>query len=195
MPEKDCYLIDKIMETKKILLFLFVLSMLLSCKKELVKTPNHLIEKDKMVNIMYDLSLLEAIKIQNTSSLDTFNINSNDYIFKKYKIDSLQFAQNNIYYAADYKEYKKMFEKIKSRLNKNKSIVENLIKEKKKKDILLKKQKQKLKIKREADSIKKVKQKLKSKKETDSIKKAKQKLKSKKEADSIKKVKEKNKVL
>lgn len=163
------------MEIKKILLFLVVLSMLLSCKKELVKTPNHLIEKDKMVNIMYDLALLEAIKIQNPSSLDSFKINSNEYIFKKYKIDSLQFAQNNIYYAADYKEYKKMFEKIKSRLDKNKISVENSIKDKKKKEDLLKKQKQKLKIKREADSIKKVKLELKSKKETDSIKKAKEK--------------------
>jgi len=163
------------MEIKKILLFLVVSSMLFSCQKELVKTPNHLIEKDKMINIMYDLALLEAIKIQNPSSLDSFKINSNEYIFKKYKIDSLQFAQNNIYYAADYKEYKKMFEKIKSRLDKNKIIVENLIKEKKKKDILLKKQKQKLKVKREADSIKKVKLELKLKKETDSIKKAKEK--------------------
>ena len=190
MPENDCCLIDKIMGIKKILLFLVVLSILFSCKKELVKTPNHLIEKEKMVNIMYDLALLEAIKIQNPSSLDSFKINSNEYIFKKYKIDSLQFAQNNIYYAADYKEYKKMFEKIKSRLDKNKISVENVIKEKKKKDILLKRQKQKLKIKREADSIKKVKQELKSKKETDSLKKAKE-LKVSKSADSLKKAKKK----
>ena len=182
------------MQIKKILLFLVVLSMLFSCKKELVKTPNSIIEKDKMVDIMYDLALLEAIKIQNPSSLDSFKINSNDYIFKKYKIDSLQFAQNNIYYAADYKEYKKMFEKIKSRLDKNKISVEKLIKDNKKKEDLLKKQKQKLKIKREADSIKKVKQDLKLKKETDSIKKAKA-LKVSKSADSLKKAKKKNKVL
>lgn len=182
------------MELKKILLFLVVLSMLFSCKKELVKTPNHLIEKDKMVNIMYDLALLEAIKTQNPSSLDSFKINSNDYIFKKYKIDSLQFAQNNIYYAADYKEYKIMFEKIKSRLDKNKISVENLIKIKKKKADLLKKQQKKLKIKREADSIKKAKQDLKLKKETDSIKKAKE-LKVLKSADSLKKAKKKSQVL
>lgn len=161
------------MEVKKILLFLVVLSMIFSCEKELVKTPDRLIEKDKMVNIIYDLALLEAIKIQNPSSLDSFKINPNDYIFKKYKIDSLQFSQNNIYYAADYKEYKKMFEEIKSRLDKNKITVEKLIKDQKKKEDLLKKQKQKLKVKHESDSIKKVKQDLKLKKEGDSIKKAK----------------------
>ena len=194
MPENDCCLIGKIMEIKKILLFLVVLSMLFSCKKELVKTPNRIIEKDKMVDIMYDLALLEAIKIQNPSSLDSIKINSNDYIFKKYKIDSLQFAQNNIYYAADYKEYKKMFEKIKSRLDKNKISVEKLIKDNKKKEDVLKKQKQKLKIKREADSVKKVKLNLKLKKETDSIKKVKE-LKVSKSADSLKKAKKKKEVL
>jgi hypothetical protein len=176
---------------KKILPFLIVLSILISCKKELIKTPNHLIEKEKMVNIMYDLSLLEAIKVQNPSSLDTFNINTNDYIFKKYKIDSIQFAQNNIYYAADYKEYKKMFEKIKARLDQNKTLVESLIKVQKKKDVLLKKQKEKQKRKREADSIKKVKNELRKTKDADSIKKVKNELKKTKEADSIKKIKKK----
>ncbi len=135
---------------------------------------------------MYDLSLLESIKIQNPSSLDSFKINSNQYIYKKYKIDSAQFAQNNIYYAADYKEYKKMYEQVKSRLNKNVIAVETLIKNKKKKDLLLEKAKKKLKIKKEADSIKKAKQKI--VKEADSIKKAKQT--KEKEADSIKKIKE-----
>jgi hypothetical protein len=159
---------------KKILPFLIVLSILASCKKEVVKTPKNLIEKEKMVNIMYDLSILEAIKIQNPSSLDTFKINSNLYIYKKYKIDSAQFAQNNIYYASDYKEYKKMYEQVKSRLDKNVTATEILIKDKKKKDLLLEKAKKKLKIKKEADSIKKAKQ------------------KTVREADSIKKIKERN---
>jgi hypothetical protein len=172
---------------KKIVFYLIVVLLIFaSCQKEVVKTPKNLIEKDKMVNIMYDLSILEAIKIQNPSSLDTFKINSNQYIYKKYKIDSAQFAQNNIYYAADYKEYKKMYEELKSRLDKNVTAAEILIKDKKKKDLLLEKAKKKLKIKKEADSIKKAKQKI--VKEADSIKKAKQK--RAREADSIKKIKE-----
>jgi len=170
--ENDCCLIGKlIIKMKKTLSFFVVLIFLIGCKKELVKKPNHLIEKDKMVNIMYDLSLLEAIKNQNYSSADSLKINSNEYIFKKYKIDSLQFAKSNIYYAADYKEYQKMFEQIKTRLNKNKSQLESVIKDKKKKDALQAKAKKNLKLKKEADSIKKAKQDLKIKKETGSIKK------------------------
>lgn len=159
---------------KKILCYLIVVfSIFTSCQKEVVTTPKNLIEKDKMVNIMYDLSLLESIKIQNPSSVDSFKINPNQYIYKKYKIDSVQFAQNNIYYAADYKEYKKMYEQVKSRLDKNVIAVEALIKNKKKKDLLLENAKKKLKLKKEADSLKKV------------------KLKTVKEADSIQKIKEK----
>ena len=182
------------MDMKKTLSFLVVLVILVSCKKEFVKTPNHLIEREKMVNIMYDLSLLEAIKIQNPSSLDSFKINSNEYIYKKYKIDSIQFAQSNIYYAANYKGYTKMFEQIKSRLDKNKSQIDSLVKDKKKKDSVRAKAKKKLKLKKEADSIKKVKKDLKLKKETDSKKNAKE-LKASKSSDSLKKAKKKIKVL
>lgn len=160
------------MKTKIIVPFLVILSIFISCKKEVVKTPKKRIEKEKMVDIMYDLSILEAIKIQNLSSLDTFKINSNQYIYKKYKIDSAQFAQNNIYYAADYKEYKKMYEEVKSRLDKNVTAAEILIKDKKKKDLLRQKAKKKLKLKKEADSIKKAKQK--TTQEADSIKKIKE---------------------
>lgn len=174
---------------KKIVFYLIVvLSIFASCNKEVVKTPKNLIEKDKMVNIMYDLSLLESIKIQNATSLDSFKINSNQYIYKKYRIDSAQFAQNNIYYAADYKEYKKMYEQVKSRLDKNVTATEILIKENKKKAILLENAKKKLKIKKEADSIKKAKQKI--AKEVDSIKKAKHKIA--KQVDSLKQAKKIN---
>ena len=175
MQESDCCLIDK-SKMKKILPFLAVLIVLVSCKKEIVKTPSRIIERDKMVDIMYDLSILAAIKSQNSTYFTTYKINQNDYIFKKYKIDSVQFAQNNIYYAADYKEYKIMFGEVKSRLANKKSYIDLIIKKQDKKDLLLKKAKQKLKVKRIADSIKKVKIALKVKKETDSLKRAKLKL-------------------
>ena len=149
-----------------------LLTILVSCKNEIVKKPNRLIEKGEMVNIMYDLSILEAIKAQNPSSLVTYKINPNEYIYKKYKIDSIQFSQNNIYYASDYKRYKLMYEEVKSRLDKKKTLLDSVIKDKLKKDVLLKKTKHNLKVKREADSIIKVKKK--QVKEADSIKKIKE---------------------
>jgi hypothetical protein len=179
------------MKTKIIVPFLVFLTILASCEKEIAKEPSNLVEKDKMVDIMYDLLILESIRVQNPSSLDSFKINSNDYIYKKYKIDSIQFAQSNIYYAADYKEYKKMFEQLKTRLDKNKTVTEAAIKVEKKKALLLEKAKKKLEAKRVADSIKKVKLEIKIKKEADSIKK----IKAIKKTDSLKKLKKKKSVL
>lgn len=164
--------------------FLIILAVFASCKKELAKEPKQLIEKDKMVNIMYDLSLLGAMRSQNAVLMDSFKNNSNEYIYKKYKIDSVQFAQSNIYYAADFKEYKKMYEQVKSRLAKDKSLTEAAIKVEKKKALLLEKKNKKLKLKRETDSIKKAKDSM--KKVTGSKKAA--KLKMAREIDSLKKI-------
>lgn len=173
---------------KKIIPFIIVLIVLAGCKKELVKEPKHLIEKEKMVNIMYDLSLLDAMKVENPALMDSFKDNSNQYIYKKYKIDSVQFAQSNIYYAADYKEYEKMYNQVKARIDKNKSEAISLIKAKAKREMQKGKAKKKLKEKKVADSIKKAKQNLNLKKQTDSIKKANQ-LKVLKSSDTLKKVK------
>lgn len=152
---------------KKIILFFIVLIVLIGCQKDLVKEPKNLIEREKMVNIMYDLSLLESMKVDNSTFLDSFKNNSNQYIFKKYKIDSVQFAQSNIYYAADYKEYEKMYNQVKVRLDNEKTKVTSMIRTKAKKEMLKEKAKKRLKTKKEADSIKRAK--LKITKEKDSL--------------------------
>jgi hypothetical protein len=154
---------------KKIASFFIILIVLVGCKKELVKEPKRLIEREKMVNIMYDLSLLEAMKIDNPALMDSFKSNSNQYIYKKYKIDSVQFAQSNIYYAADYKEYEKMYNQVKVRLENEKTQVNSLMKLEAKKEMLKAKEKNRLKAKKVSDSIKNVK--LKTTKKEDSIKK------------------------
>lgn len=119
---------------KKIISLLAIISVLVSCKEEVVKKPDRLIEKEAMVNIMYDLSLLEAIKYQNPTSLDTFKINPKKYIYKKYKIDSLQFAQNNTYYASNYEEYANIIVQVEDRLTKKKAEIAALIKAEAKKN-------------------------------------------------------------
>ena len=124
---------------KKIIILLEILFVFVSCKDEVVKKPNRLIEKETMVNIMYDLSVLDAIKYQNPASLDTFKIDPTRYIYKKYKIDSLQFAQSNVYYASNYKDYSDVIDQINARLTKNKATINALIKAEAKKKKAIKK--------------------------------------------------------
>lgn len=127
---------------RKIITVIVLLILLVSCKEEVIQKPDQLVEKDVMVNVMVDLSILEAIKYQNPASLDTFKINPRDFIYKKYKIDSLQFAKSNVYYASDYEDYKLMFEQIVQRLDAKKKSADSLVNlEKKKKNPLLPKKK------------------------------------------------------
>lgn len=158
---------------KKIVFFFGLLVLFSSCNKDLVDKPDNLIDKSTMIDIMYDMSLLDALKYQNPNSLYSNNINPKTYVYKKYKIDSLQFVKSNAYYAADYREYKKMFDALNDRLKKEKARADSVIKKEQKKAAALKK----AKAKKVQDSIIKVKKEkeLKVKKEKDSILKTKKK--------------------
>lgn len=130
-----------------------VLFLSVSCKKELVKQPAKLIGKEKMMNIIYDLTLLEAIKYQQPLSLDSVESSPKKFIFKKYKVDSLQFAKSNIYYASDYESYKEMFDQINARLEKEKKSTDLKLKAEEKKAAKANKNKPK---KTPQDSVKKI---------------------------------------
>lgn len=114
---------------RKIIFLVCCVFSVVSCNNTIIEKPNNLIGKDKMIDILYDISLLEAIKNQNVEG-GISNKVGNDYIYKKYKIDSLQFVKSNKYYASNVEEYKKMFEKIKERLTNETKKIEAEMKKK-----------------------------------------------------------------
>ena len=101
---------------KKIGAFFLLFAILISCQKPAVPKPDNLIDEDVMVDIMFDISILEAMKSQKGDVLEANAINPNTYIFKKYKIDSLQFANSDKFYASDIKKYKEIFDKVNKRI-------------------------------------------------------------------------------
>jgi len=80
------------------------------------KKPDNLISKNKMVGIITDISLINAAKGTNKKLIEGNNINPENYVFQKYDIDSLQFAESNHYYAYDVKEYEDIYLKVKQGL-------------------------------------------------------------------------------
>ncbi len=166
---------------KKIATILGFILIFSGCKDEAVKKPDRLIEKEVMKNIIYDLSLLDAIKFSDPSSLEKYKVSPKEYIYKKYKIDSLQFAHSNQYYAINYEEYKDMFDQVAKRIDGKKVVVDSLLKIQKKQDSIKEAKKRKL------DSISKLTKKPLSKK--DSLDLVKKKALQKK--DSILKAKKK----
>ena len=100
---------------KKTVVFLGIILVAASCSKSIVEKPDNLIDSEVMIDIFYDLSIIEASKNMSYSN-GVPPVESNNYILKKYKIDSLQFAKSNKYYASDIKKYKRMFNAVNIRL-------------------------------------------------------------------------------
>lgn len=99
---------------------------LASCNHNAVEKPKNLIDENVMTDILYDLSIMEAIKSQSPYAPQNQSMNPKDYIFKKYKIDSLQFATSNRYYVSQIEEYKKMYEQVNERIEKEKKAADSL---------------------------------------------------------------------
>jgi hypothetical protein len=102
---------------KKLLFSVLVLFfVVVSCKQSAVETPKNLIDENQMVAIIFDLALLDAMKSQGLNTQRNFPT-AGEFLKKKYKVDSVTFAANSKYYAADIANYKKMYEKVRTRLN------------------------------------------------------------------------------
>lgn len=112
--DKDYYSIENKMKNILSIILLFFLS--ISCNSGAVKKPDNLIEREKMVDIIYDLSILEAAKSQKPIVLEQYKVQSQTYVYKKYQIDSLQFASSVKYYSADLDEYYSIYESVNKRI-------------------------------------------------------------------------------
>ncbi len=110
---------------KSILHIIAFAALMLSCTKQVVKEPDNLISEDKMVDIIYDLSILEAIRTQRPMSIEKNNLDPRTYIYRKYEIDSVQFAESNKFYAGDVARYKKIYETVDKRLEIEKKKIED----------------------------------------------------------------------
>lgn len=145
---------------KQIIVSLCVGLLMVSCYTfNKPKKPNHLISKKEMINIIIDLRLMASANGSNQRLLQNRNIYSDDYIYKKYNIDSLTFALNNSYYAYYVEEYNDIYTKVKDSLDILKKGLEDLVKkeeeEKRKTDSINRiRKKDSLRLKRKNDSIK-----------------------------------------
>ncbi|MFD0861056.1 DUF4296 domain-containing protein [Sungkyunkwania multivorans] len=93
-----------------------LLIVLISCKeKEVVPRPENLISEDKMEDILFDVYFLNATKGYSAGTLSSWKIKPEDFIYEKYQIDSLSFAQSNIYYASNPQKYAALFNKVELR--------------------------------------------------------------------------------
>ncbi|AWG21134.1 hypothetical protein FFWV33_06080 [Flavobacterium faecale] len=118
---------NKVMQRMRSIAIIFLLFLCVGCKEEVLKEPKNLIPKDKMVDILYDLALLNVVKYQNAAKMLEYKGNELEYVYKKYNIDSTRFVQSNSYYASDYKNYKEIFDQVKVRAESKKILLDTLL--------------------------------------------------------------------
>ena len=109
------------LKVKILILVIFIIS----CNKEFVEKPNNLIPEDEMVNILFDIAILKSHQSLSVSTNDKDEVIDfpEDYVFKKYEIDSLQLSQSNIYYASKPEQHIRIFTKVFDRINSEKELI------------------------------------------------------------------------
>ena len=96
-----------------IITFLFLVG---SCNEKVIEKPDDLIAKDKMIDILIDLAIINAGKAIDPYVMEENQIEPMSYIYAKYEIDSAQFVRSDLYYAAIPLEYEAIYEAVEERL-------------------------------------------------------------------------------
>jgi len=109
-------------------LIYIIICLFFSCNPsvEKPKKPDNLIPEDKMVDIMYDIFILNSAKGVNKKMLELNGILPKDYVFEKYSIDSTQFAESNNYYVYDTETYESILNRIAEKIDAKKKEYEAL---------------------------------------------------------------------
>ena len=94
--------------------YLLIIVLIIGCSDNV---PDNLINKEKMENIIFDIMILNA-----SSGFDLKvdkNLLSDEFIYKKYNIDSLQFFESELYYSKNPKDHYEIYAKVKIRILKS----------------------------------------------------------------------------
>lgn len=85
---------------------------LLSCSTPAVEKPDPFIEKEQMINILYDISLLNAVSNSKKDYLKQRGIVPIKTVYQWYGVDSLSISRNDVYYASKPKVYREIYKRV-----------------------------------------------------------------------------------
>ena len=78
-------------------------------------TPKGVIEKQKMINVLTDLHIIDGslyATVQIPDTLYKYGMGKYNLLFKRYHIDSAQFRKSFKYYTSDPVTFKSMYDKV-----------------------------------------------------------------------------------
>ncbi len=116
---------------KAYIYFLLLIFTVVSCNEKPVEKPDRLIDKETMIDILYDISVLQA-SVSFKPDIVNDNIEVEKYVYEKYGIDSLTLHQNQRFYASDVEAFNKMYKELSERIKNEETIADSLSKSEKK---------------------------------------------------------------
>lgn len=108
----------------KLLKYIIAVLLIVSCKNSTIEQPEkpeNLISKGKMVDVLYDMAIIDAAKKTQRRTLERNGLYPKEYVFEKHDIDSLQFMLSNEYYAFNTDDYKEIYSVLNQKLNSEKN--------------------------------------------------------------------------
>lgn len=112
------------MQNKKIYILTLGLLSFIACGRNVVEKPDNLIPKDVMVDIYYDISILNSLKSTGTDKMESIDLEPDAYLFEKYSIDSTQLSKSSIYYTSNANLQLEMFTQVEERLQRLKDSID-----------------------------------------------------------------------
>lgn len=107
------------MKIKEIILA-FIVFAFVSCDKEAIEKPRHLIREKQMINMLVDIHLAEStyVKMQGDSIVRKSS-SANFYysVLAKYNVPDSVFEKSFVYYASSPKNFEKMYREVMNKLS------------------------------------------------------------------------------
>lgn len=107
-------------------IYILILSVLCfsACGKTVVEKPDNLISKEKMIDIYYDISILNGVKSTGADKLEKIDLDPDTFLYEKYGIDSMQLAKSSVYYTSNANLQLEMFTEVETRLQRLKDTID-----------------------------------------------------------------------
>ncbi|NNF81690.1 MAG: DUF4296 domain-containing protein [Flavobacteriaceae bacterium] len=110
---------------RKIITAVLISLLVLHCKNnriDMPEKPDNLISEEKMVEVLFDMTVISAAKGLNRRVMEDKGIEPETFVYEKHQIDSVQFSESNRYYSYDVKTYELIYARVKEKLQAQKEL-------------------------------------------------------------------------
>lgn len=88
--------------------------------------PENLIPEDKMVDVLTEAYLINAARSFDKRTILENKVKLDSFLYKRFDIDSLQFAESNAFYTSNLNTYNDLFVKVQERMTLLKTRVDSI---------------------------------------------------------------------